>query len=35
MYHFSLPMISLKPSEELSDSLLPLWDAPGIGKAFA
>jgi hypothetical protein len=24
----------LKPSDELSDSLLPLWEAPGIGKAF-
>jgi len=35
MYHFSAPMISLKPSEELSDPLLPLWEAPGIGNAFA
>lgn len=28
-------MISLKPSEELSDPLLLLWEAPGIGNAFA
>jgi hypothetical protein len=35
MYHFSAPMISWNPSDELSDPRLLLCDAPGIGKAFA
>jgi hypothetical protein len=35
MYHFSAPMASWKPSDELSDPRLLLCDAPGMGKAFA
>lgn len=35
MYHFSAPMTSWKPSEELSEPLRLLAEAPGMGKAFA
>jgi hypothetical protein len=34
MYHFSAPMTSWKPSEELSEPLRLRAEAPGTGKAF-
>lgn len=33
MYHLSAPMTSRNPSDELSDPLLSLRPAPGIGNA--